>query len=108
MAHFQYCDEVRSLLWLYGERLRTARVRRRWNQANMAERIGVERRTIARLEEGDPGVSLGVFLTALWVLGLGPTAWDVANPESDKVGSFLEKQRQPSRVRRKQDVELDF
>ncbi|MCK4303148.1 MAG: helix-turn-helix domain-containing protein [Candidatus Eisenbacteria sp.] len=108
MAHIDYPDEVASLLSLYGERVRTARVRRRWSLAGLAERIGVERRTIARLEAGNPGVGVGVFLTALWVLGLGDTAQDVAIPDADKVGAFLDRQRQPKRVRPKRDEELDF
>ena len=53
-------------------------------------------------------IALGVFLMALWVMGLWDTTGDVANPEADKVGAFLEKQRQPQRVRRQQRKELDF
>jgi hypothetical protein len=51
---------------------------------------------------------MGVFLAALWVLGLWDTTGGLANPEADKVGAFLEKQRQPQRVRRQQEKELDF
>lgn len=108
MAHLEYPNEVASRLRLYGERVRTARVRRRWSKADLAERIGVERRTIARLEDGFPGVGMGVFLMALWVLGLWGSAGEVANPEADKVGVFLEKQRQPTQVRRQRAEELDF
>ncbi len=108
MAHFECPNEVESLLRLYGERVRTARVRRRWSKADLAERIGVERRTIARLEDGLPGVGMGVFLMALWALGLWDSAGEVANPEADKVGVFLEKQRQPERVRRQRAEELNF
>ncbi len=60
-----YPCEVRDRLGAYGERVRIARMRRRWSQAELAERMGVERRTVSRLERGSPGVSTGALLTAL-------------------------------------------
>jgi len=74
----------------------------------LAERIGVGRRTIARLEKGDPGVALGVFCTAPWVLGLWETVEVLADPGADKAGQFLDKQRLPKRVRLQREKELDF
>jgi transcriptional regulator with XRE-family HTH domain len=108
MVQIDYPEEVTFRLDEYGERVRTSRVRRRWSKTDLAERIGVERRTVTRLEQGEPGVGMGVFLAALWVLGLWDTTGGLANPEADKVGAFLEKQRQPQRVRRQQEKELDF
>lgn len=108
MAHTEHPEDVVRQLRLYGERVRIARTRRRWSKEELAARVGVERRTIARLEEGTPGVGLGTFLTALWVLGLWETVKDVAAPEADKTGVFLEKQRQPKHVHRQKEKELDF
>jgi len=108
MASTVHPEDVALQLHLYGERVRTARVRRRWSKEELATRVGVGRRTIARLEEGAPGVGLGVFLAALWVLGLWETVKDVAAPDADKAGAFLEKQRQPKHVHRKREKELDF
>ena len=108
MDHLKYTEDVTQQLRLYGDRVRTARVRRRWSKEELGMRIGVERRTIARLEDGSPGVGLGMFLSALWVLGLWETVHDVAAPDADKVGAFLEKQRQPKHVHRKREKELDF
>lgn len=73
-------EEVAALLRVYGARLRTARIRRRWSQADLAARMNVERRTVARLEKGDPGVSMSVLLSALRVLGLWHTVEHVADP----------------------------
>ena len=108
MAHYGSHEEVTRLLQLYGERLRTARMRRRWSQANLAERMNVERRTVSRLEKGDPGVTIGMLLRALWVLGLWSTAERLADPAEDKAGVFLEKQREPARAGRKIKGEFDF
>lgn len=53
-----------------GERLRYARLRRRLTAVLFAERMGVSRDTLYRLEKGDPGISLGTYQRALRVLGL--------------------------------------
>ena len=53
-----------------GERIRTARLRRRLTVTEMAERMGVARPTLNRLERGDLAVGLGVLVRALGVLGL--------------------------------------
>ena len=104
----QFPQEVHERLRLYGERIKTARVRRRWSQASLAERIGVERRSVIRLERGDAGVASGVLLAALWELGLWETTKAVADPAADQAGIFLEKQREPKRVGTKHRPELDF
>src|SRR4051812_47496264 len=53
-----------------GDRLRHARLRRNLTGVLFAERMGVSRDTLHRLEKGDPGISLGTYLRALRVLGL--------------------------------------
>ena len=103
-----YPYEVTDRLRVYGERIRLARTRRRWCQAELAERMGVERRTVSRLEQGKSGVCLGAFLDALWILGLWDTSQAVADPAADPVGIFMEQQQAPARVRRSKDKELDF
>lgn len=53
-----------------GLRLRTARLARGMSQANLAERVGVDRTTIGKLEAGDAGTSLSTVLRVLAALGL--------------------------------------
>ena len=92
-----------------GEHIRIARKRRRITMAEMASRMCATRKTLSRLENGEPGVSLGVVAMALWVLGLENDLMPVADPEKDQVGIFKERQRLPKRVRTKQDNKnLDF
>jgi len=43
-----------------GERIQVARLRRRMTVTEMAERMGVSRPTVSRLEQGDLAVGLGV------------------------------------------------
>ncbi len=53
-----------------GERIRLARLRRRMTADRMAERMGVTRVTLHRLEQGNLSVGFGVLVRALGVLGL--------------------------------------
>ena len=54
-----------------GERLRAARLRRKFTTTLMAERMGVSRETLRRIELGDASVALGNYFAALHALGLG-------------------------------------
>jgi transcriptional regulator with XRE-family HTH domain len=83
-----------------GENIRTARKRRQWTIEEMAARMFVTRQTLSRLEHGDPGATLSVMVSALWVLGLEKQLFQVAAPEEDKAGIFLERKHQPERVRK--------
>jgi transcriptional regulator with XRE-family HTH domain len=53
-----------------GERMRLARCRRKISTVLFAERIGVSRETLRRLEKGEPSIAIGTYLRALRVLGL--------------------------------------
>lgn len=53
-----------------GERLMLARKRRELSASLMAERVGISRDTLSRLEAGHHAVALGTYLKALRVLGL--------------------------------------
>jgi transcriptional regulator with XRE-family HTH domain len=92
-----------------GENIRIARKRRSMTLEDMASRMFVARKTLSRLENGDPGVSMAVVASALWVLGLDKSLRDIADPEQDKVGIYNERQRLPKRVRSsKPKLDLDF
>ncbi len=53
-----------------GERLRLARLRRRYSAQTVAVRAGVTRMTLYKVERGDPSVSMGTYANVLRVLGL--------------------------------------
>ena len=63
----------------------------------MAERAFVARSTLQKVEQGDPGVSLGVYATVLFILGLSERIADRA--DTDSVGLQLDEDRLPQRVR---------
>jgi len=75
--------EAASSLAALGEHLALARVRRKESQRQWAQRIGVSAPTLIRMERGDPSVSIGVYTTALWLLGLSGALSDIASPAKD-------------------------
>ncbi|MBI5938291.1 MAG: helix-turn-helix domain-containing protein [Betaproteobacteria bacterium] len=75
--------EAASSLAALGERLALARVRRNESQRQWALRIGVSVPTLIRMERGDPSVSIGVYATALWLLGLSGALGEIASPVKD-------------------------
>lgn len=95
----QHPREVQKHLEELGRRVRTARVRRRISTEDLARACGIGRRTLYRIETGDPGVALGTFLGVLWKLGLLDTVHGVANPDTDDHGKILEAAARPQRVR---------
>lgn len=70
-------------LRLLGENLRIARKRRREPLRLWAQRIGVSDPTLMRMEKGDPSVSMGVYATALWLMGCSAGLPELAAPEHD-------------------------
>lgn len=64
-----YPSQARLLKEL-GQRLRDARLRRRFSAAVVAERAAVARPTLGKVEAGDPTVTMGTYLRVMAVLGL--------------------------------------
>lgn len=89
---------VRNLR-LLGQNIRAARLRRRLRGAVVAERANITRPTLLKVERGDPTVSLGIYATVLWVLGLSERLAELAGSTMDSVGIELETERLPKRIR---------
>ncbi len=82
-----------------GRDIRDARLRRRIPAAILAERASVSRTTLVKIEKGDPGVSLGIYATVLFALGMVERLADVADARHDAIGRELEEEHLPKRVR---------
>ncbi len=67
-----------------GENLAIARVRRRESQRTWAKLVGCSVPTLIRLERGDPGVGMGIYATALWLIGRVAGLPELAGPGSDR------------------------
>lgn len=80
--------QEQRLLSDLGERFRLARKRRRLSNAVVAQRAGISRSSLYKVEAGDPGATLGTYLRVLAVLGLeGDIA---ALAADDKLGRKLQ------------------
>lgn len=86
-------SEVVNSITRLGDQLRIARKRRRMTQTEFAERLGVSRETVRRMERGDPGIAIGVILSAAWIFGLLETALAAFAPNNDTIGQALELHR---------------
>ncbi|WP_409019838.1 hypothetical protein [Brevundimonas vesicularis] len=91
---------VKRSLAKLGEDIKGARIRRRITTTLMAERAFITRTTLQKVEKGDPAVSLGIYATVMFVLGLAPRLDDLADVRSDELGLQLDEERLPKRVRR--------
>jgi transcriptional regulator with XRE-family HTH domain len=79
---------ARKQLTALGDRLRLARRRRRLSTVLMAERVGISRDTLNRVEKGDPAVALGTYQRVLRVLGLDADLNEIA--KDDELGRKLQ------------------
>ena len=66
-----------------GENLSVARIRRHESQREWAKRMGVSIPTLIRMEQGDPGVGVGIYVTALWLIGRTGALPELAAPAQD-------------------------
>lgn len=98
------CKQMENL----GEHIRLARMRRRIRQDDMAKRICIAIKTYRKIEKGDPSIAIGLYLSALYMLGLHADFSLLASPERDRIGLMQEEMRLPKRIRLARDKELDF
>jgi len=101
---------VRDQLQKLGSDLALARKRRRTSLREMAERMMVNLKTVQRMEEGDPGVGIGIIASALWILGMHRRLGELAAPETDSAGLQEDIRQLPRDFRkiRKRDDKFDF
>jgi hypothetical protein len=64
----------------------------------LAQRALISRLTLRRVERGEPTVSMGIYATVLFVLGLIDRLGALADARADDVGLALEEERLPKRI----------
>lgn len=94
-----YPSAVAKALIGLGADLSEARRRRRITAALLADRAGIHKLTLRKIERGDPGVSMGAYASTLFAMGLLEALASLAAPPKDSVGLSLESERLPKRVR---------
>ena len=86
-----------SILERFGENIRLARLRRNISSSLQAERAGISRQTLVKIEKGSPSVSLGNYVQVLVSLGLEKDILKVA--ADDELGRTLQDLKLPVRQR---------
>ncbi len=76
------------LLQTLGEQIRYARLRRDLSTVQIAERAGISRTTLVKVEKGDESVALGQYFRVLIALGLAKDITLVA--KDDELGRKLQ------------------
>ncbi|HTW41278.1 MAG TPA: helix-turn-helix transcriptional regulator [Solirubrobacteraceae bacterium] len=94
---------------LLGAQIRQARRERRWSTSELAERAGITRPTLHKLEAGEPTVGLGIAFETAALLGVPLFRED---RERLSIDAELTRERLavlPQRIRRPaRDVDDDF
>lgn len=90
---------VKRSLRKLGRDLQDARKRRRIPMQLAADRAGISRATLSKIEKGDEGVSLGAYAKILFVLGMIDRLGDLADIATDELGLGLEAENLPKRIR---------
>jgi len=91
---------VRRALKKLGADIRDARRRRRIPSAVLAQRASISRTTLVKVEKGEAGVSLGIYATVLFALGLIDHLAGLADVRQDTRGLELDEEHLPQRIRR--------
>lgn len=55
---------------LLGKQIRLGRKQRRWSEAELAERAGIARATLQRIEKGDMGCKIGLVFEVATLVGI--------------------------------------
>jgi hypothetical protein len=66
----------------------------------------ISRTTLVKVKNGEQGVSIGIYATALFVLGMTERIADLADASHDRTGLDLESENLPKRIsssRKKRD-----
>ena len=93
MTHYMKKEQVimpknLKILHALGENIQLSRLRRKLSTEQVAERAGIGRKTLYKIERGSPSVAMGSYLQVLFVLGLQNDLDETA--ASDPLGRKLQ------------------
>ena len=90
---------VERALQKLGKDLCDARKRRRIPMSLAAERAGISRITLSKIEKGDRGVSLGAYAAVMFTMGMIDRLADLVDQRHDAIGMELDAESLPKRIR---------
>lgn len=93
-----FCQKIAEKLRTVGSQIRLARLRRNISLELVAERAQCSRITAAKVEKGDPTVSMGTYLRILFALQLADDIEMIA--KNDPIGRDLQDLKERKRASR--------
>ncbi len=66
-AYSNYTGDALSLL---GQLIKLGRQKRKWSADELAERVGISRPTLRKIEKGFPNCSIGLVFEAAYLVGI--------------------------------------
>jgi transcriptional regulator with XRE-family HTH domain len=103
-----YSPVTKEAARLLGSQIRLARIERRWPLQDLADRVGVSRVTMRRIERGDLTVGLGVAFEAASLVGVPLFDADPARRSLEAAHVEDRLAILPSRVIAPEDPDDDF
>lgn len=67
-AAYNIMPDTENILKTMGEQIKMARLRRRLSETLVAERAGISRSTLWKVENGNPSVAVGIYAAVLHAL----------------------------------------
>ncbi|WP_208599790.1 helix-turn-helix transcriptional regulator [Desulfomicrobium norvegicum] len=65
-----YSKYARDAVFLLGQQIRLARKRRKWSEMNLAERAGISRATLQKIEAGEMSPAIGLVFEVASLVGV--------------------------------------
>jgi transcriptional regulator with XRE-family HTH domain len=65
-----YTKYAQEAAFLMGQQIKLARKNRKWSSANLAERAGITRLTLQKIEAGDMKASIGLVFEVAVIVGV--------------------------------------
>ena len=84
-----------------GKDISHARRRRRITTKLMAERAGISRRTLVKIEKGESTVAIAAYASIVFTLGMLNALKDLLDARHDIIGHQLDEERLPQRIHHK-------
>lgn len=103
-AYSQYARDAALLL---GEQIKLARKQQKWSELALAERAGISRATLQKIERGDMGCAIGLFFEVATLVGI-----KLFEQDAPPLGKTIDQVRDriallPKRIRTKTRVVKD-
>ena len=97
-ASYSLMPKTEEILRTMGEQIKLARLRRSLSVELIAERSGISRATLWKVENGNPSVAIGIYAAVLHALNnMDKDLLLVA--KDDALGRFMQDQNLPTRQR---------